>query len=187
MPFWISIAILSVAQGGLVALARPLPGELPTAHRAVDAGRSVPPLSVLAFVAVARAAEDASAETLTYLALVAVPLLAALALGWLTRGARPARALIVVPLFALAWADRGGLAGEGAALALSGLSCVSARRGVRAAHAAPLAGGWHRCDGTGRHGAGCLATCSSGQTTRSTPHIRPRGCRVCRARSSARP
>ena len=35
------------------------------------------------------------------------------------------RALLVAPLFALAWADRGGLAGESAALALSALSCVA--------------------------------------------------------------
>lgn len=124
MPFWISIAILSAAQGGVVALARPLPAELPTRIR----GRRwaiLPPFSVLAFVVVARAAEDASAETLTYLALVAVPLLAALALGWLTRGARPSRALIVIPLFALAWANRAGLVGEASALALSGLSCAA--------------------------------------------------------------
>jgi hypothetical protein len=33
--------------------------------------------------------------------------------------------LLVAPLFALAWADRGGLAGEVAALVLSALSCVS--------------------------------------------------------------
>jgi hypothetical protein len=31
----------------------------------------------------------------------------------------------VAPLFALAWLDRGGLAGEAAALCLSGLSCVA--------------------------------------------------------------
>jgi len=124
MPFWISIAILSVAQGAVVALARSHPRELPTRIR----GRRwaiLPPASVLAFVAVARVAEEASAETLTYLALVVVPLLAALALGWLTRGARPARALIVVPLFALAWANREGLAGEASALTLSALSCAA--------------------------------------------------------------
>jgi hypothetical protein len=34
-------------------------------------------------------------------------------------------ALLVLPLFALAWIDRGGLAGEGAALVLSALSCVT--------------------------------------------------------------
>ncbi|HEX7609283.1 MAG TPA: hypothetical protein VF380_01295, partial [Solirubrobacteraceae bacterium] len=85
----------------------------------------VPPLSVLGFVLVAAAAEHASAQGLTYLALIAVPLLAAAALGRLSRGARPARALLVLPLFALAWLDRGGLAGEGAALVLSALSCVT--------------------------------------------------------------
>ena len=67
----------------------------------------IPPLSVIAFVFGARAAESASAQGLTYLALVAVPVLAALALGWLVwraaASARRRRAL-VVPLFALAWA-----------------------------------------------------------------------------------
>jgi hypothetical protein len=85
----------------------------------------VPPMSVIAVVLVVRGAESPSTQALTYLALVAVPVLAALALGWLTHGARPVRALLVVPLFALAWADRGGLAGEGAAVVLSALSCVS--------------------------------------------------------------
>jgi hypothetical protein len=85
----------------------------------------VPALSVIVFVAVGLVAESSSANALTYLALVAVPLLAALALGWLMWGARPGLALLVVPLFALAWADRGGLAGEGAAVALTALSCVA--------------------------------------------------------------
>src|SRR6185437_107837 len=78
-----------------------------------------------AFVAIARAAETASAQGLTYLALVAVPPLAALALGALCRGARPRRALWAGALFALAWADRGGFAGNAAATLLSGLSCVA--------------------------------------------------------------
>ena len=85
----------------------------------------IPPLSVLAFVVLARAAERASAQGLTYLALVAVPVLAALALGWLRSGARPRQALLAALLFAVAWIDRGGLAGEACALALSGLSCVA--------------------------------------------------------------
>ncbi len=123
-PFWLSIAVLSLVQGALVASPSRLPAVLPQRLR----GRRwavVPPASVVAFVFVARAAESASAQALTYLALVAVPLLAVLALGWLSRGARPQRALLVVPLFVLAWVDRGGLAGEGAALVLSGLSCVA--------------------------------------------------------------
>lgn len=130
LPFWISISLLSLAQGGLVAL----PGVLswgPAAHLRSRRWAVIPPLSVIAFVFGARAAESASAQGLTYLALVAVPVLAALALGWLVWRARPgdrrgaARALAVVPLFALAWLDRGGLAGEAAALCLSGLSCVA--------------------------------------------------------------
>jgi hypothetical protein len=41
------------------------------------------------------------------------------------RWARPALALAVVPLFALAWAASGSLAGETAALALTALACVT--------------------------------------------------------------
>lgn len=88
----------------------------------------VPVFSVIAFVAVGLVAEHGSAQVLTYLALVVVPLLAALALGWVvwpTHLPRPGLALLVVPLFALAWADRGGLAGEAAAVVLSALSCVA--------------------------------------------------------------
>ena len=83
------------------------------------------PVSILAFVLVARGAEQASAEGLTYLALVAVPVLAALALAGLARGGRPRNAVLAAALFVLAWADRGGLAGNGAATILSGLSCVA--------------------------------------------------------------
>ena len=124
LPFWISIGLLSLAQGAIVAL----PGVLRASRLADVGGRvwaAVPPLSVIVFVVVAGAAERASAQGLTYLALVAVPLLAVLALGWLSAGARPVCALLVPALFALAWADRSGLAGEAAALALSALSCVA--------------------------------------------------------------
>lgn len=105
-----------------------LPRNLPLVLPARLRGRRwalVPPASVVVFVLVAREAEQASADALTYLALVAVPLLAALALASLAHGARPLAALVAPLLFALAWADRGGLAGEGAALVLSGLSCVA--------------------------------------------------------------
>jgi hypothetical protein len=124
LPFWLSIALLSLLQGAVVALPRPI--QLPQLARL--RGRRwavIPPLSVVGFVFVARAAESASAEALTYLALLAVPPLAALALGRLSHGATPVRAVLVLPLFALAWADRGGLAGEAAAVVLSALSCVS--------------------------------------------------------------
>jgi hypothetical protein len=124
LPFWLSIAVLSLIQALLVAAPRPaaLTPLLPK-----PGGRSwalVPPLSIIVVVA-AVALDSASAEFLTYLALIAVPPLAALALGRLVRGGRPPLALLVVPLFAIAWAARGSLSGETAALALSALACVS--------------------------------------------------------------
>jgi hypothetical protein len=124
MPFWLSIACLSIFQGALVAL--PVRLELRVLRRLRAGGwAAVLPLSILAFVLIAREAEQASAQGLTYLALVAVPPLAALALAGLARGGRPRRAVLAAALFALAWADRGGLAGNGAATLLSGLSCVA--------------------------------------------------------------
>jgi hypothetical protein len=85
----------------------------------------LPAASVVGFVLVGQAVERDSARALTYLALVAVPPLAALALGWLIFRATPKLALLAIPIFALAWADRGGFAGEGAAVVLSALSCVA--------------------------------------------------------------
>lgn len=124
LPFWLSIGVLSLVQGALVAL----PGKLSLPwleRRRSRLWAVIPPLSVIAFVFVARAAERASAQSLTYLALVAVPVLAALALGVLAHGARPVLASAAPVLFALAWADRGGVPGQAAALALSALSCVA--------------------------------------------------------------
>jgi hypothetical protein len=124
LPFWLSIGLLSLAQGATVAL--PTAPAVPALRRLRDRRwAAIPPLSVIGFVLIATLAEHASAQGLTYLALFAVPALAALALGWLTPGARPARALLVPALFALAWADRGALGGEAAALVLSALSCVA--------------------------------------------------------------
>lgn len=85
----------------------------------------VPAFSIIAFVAIGLFAERASADALTYVALIAVPLLAATALGLLMRCSRPLLAVLVLPLFALAWADRSGLAGQAAAVALTALSCVA--------------------------------------------------------------
>ena len=125
MPaFWISIGLLSLAQGAIVALAR-VPQAASLSRLRARRWAVIPPLSVAGFVLIASAAERATAQGLTYLALCAVPALAAFALGWLTPGARPARALLVPALFAVAWLDRGGLGGQACALALSALSCVT--------------------------------------------------------------
>lgn len=125
MPFWASIGLLSIAQAAIVALpsTRSVPSALERLRSPLWA--LVPAASVVGFVIVAQSAERGSADALTYLALLAVPPLAALALGWLARGARPGAAALVVVLFALAWAYRGRLGGDAAALVLSGLSCVA--------------------------------------------------------------
>ncbi|HET9163531.1 MAG TPA: hypothetical protein VFN89_08840 [Solirubrobacterales bacterium] len=68
--------------------------------------------------------EGESATALSWLALVAVPPFAALALGWLVHGSRPEWAAAIAPLFAIAWATQGSLLGEAAATALTGLGCV---------------------------------------------------------------
>lgn len=123
LPFALSIAVLSLVQAALVAAPRPATASLLSRLR----NRSwalVPPLSIAVVVA-AIALDSASAQFLTYLALFAVPPLAALALAGIVRGGRPALALLIVPLFALAWAAKGSLSGETAALILSGLACVS--------------------------------------------------------------
>ena len=123
LPFWLSIAVLSLVQAVLVAAPRaplaPLLNRLQSRWWAL-----VLPLSIVVVVS-AIALESTSARFLTYLALVAVPPLAAVALARLIRGARPVFAGAVLPLFAIAWASQGALAGETAALALSALACVS--------------------------------------------------------------
>jgi hypothetical protein len=123
LPFWLSIAVLSLVQAALVATPRaPHPGLLERLQSRWWA--LVLPFSIVVVIS-AIALDSASARFLTYLALVAVPPLAAAALAWLIRGARLQLALLVLPLFAVAWAARGSLSGQTAALALSALACVT--------------------------------------------------------------
>lgn len=123
LPFWLSIGFLSLVQAILIAAPKaPLPGLLGRFQSRWWA--LALPLSVVVVIS-AVALDSASARFLTYLALVAVPPLAAAALAWLMRGGRPALALLVIPLFATSWAAKGSLSGDTAALALSALACVS--------------------------------------------------------------
>jgi hypothetical protein len=84
----------------------------------------VPLGSIVAVVFAIRYVSD-TATGLTWLALVAVPILAAVALGWAMRGARPPAALLAVPLFLLAWLAKTSLVGEASGALLSALSCVT--------------------------------------------------------------
>ena len=156
-PFWISIAVLSLVQGAVVALPRAAtpaprgggPRGTPLDRAAAGLERlrargwaAILPASVIAFVLIGGAAESASAQALTYLALVAVPLLALAALAVSAPRAAGWAVPVAAALFALAWVDRGGLAGESAALALTALSCAAL--GMALAWATPtawLAGG----------------------------------------------
>jgi hypothetical protein len=84
----------------------------------------VPIASIVVVVFAIRYVSD-TASGLTYLALVAVPPLAAAALGWTARGSTPWAALGAIVLFALAWAIPTTLVGEASAAVLSALSCVT--------------------------------------------------------------
>src|SRR5436190_4782493 len=124
MPFAISISVLGLVQAALVAL--PAPGlRLPWLGRLRSRWWGLAPAGSIVVVLGAIELGSGSAAALSYLALVAVPPLAAAALGWLVHGAQPSWALVAVPLFALAWAAKGSLGGEAAAMALSGLACIS--------------------------------------------------------------
>jgi hypothetical protein len=84
----------------------------------------VPIASIVLVIFAIRFVSD-TATGLTYLALVAVPPLAAAALGWAMHGGRPWLAGLAVPLFLLAWLAKDSLTGEAAAALLSALSCAT--------------------------------------------------------------
>jgi hypothetical protein len=137
LPFIPSDAAMLAVQAGVVAAVRPV-ARLRLAERVKGpAWALVPAGSVVVVIFAIRYVSD-TATGLTYLALVAVPPLAAGALGWAARGSRPWAALAAVPLFAISWATRTSLAGEAAATLLSALSCVTL--GVLLAMVAPS--GW---------------------------------------------
>jgi hypothetical protein len=136
LPFWASDVCLVAAQAATVAL--PARRRIPLLDRLRSRWWGLVPLAaIVGVIFLIRGASD-TANGLTYLALVAVPALAALALGWAMRRSRPPLALLAVPLFALAWADRHGLPGEAAGVILIVLSCVTL--GVLLVQVAPL--GW---------------------------------------------
>jgi hypothetical protein len=123
MPsFAVSIAVLSLFQAALVALPR---ARAPFGWMPRSPWWALVPAASILIVVFGIEADPGSADLLTWLALVAVPPLAAGALGWLLHGSRPWWALLALPLFAVAWGAQSSLAGETAASLLSGLSCVA--------------------------------------------------------------
>lgn len=125
---------LTAAQAACVAL--PAAG-LPrwTERFRTGAWALVLPLSI-AFVVAAIALAPGTADVLTWVALLLVPVGCALALGWAARGARPWLAVLAAPLLALAWAFPDARVGQVAATVLIAGSAIALGRLL--AGAAPL-------------------------------------------------
>jgi hypothetical protein len=124
--FLTSNMVLLVAQALLVAL--PGRGVPPWLARFAGVGWAlILPLSIAAVVAAITLVPDV-AVGLSWLALTAIPPLAAAALGWAMRGAVPALGLLAIPLLAVGWAAQDTLAGDLALSALTALSCVTLGR-----------------------------------------------------------
>ena len=130
LPFLPSDAGLLALQGAVVAAPRAVP-QIPQLQRFRGAGWAIVPIvSIVAVVFAIRFVSD-TATGLTYLALVAVPPLAAAALAWGVRGgsATPRRlgwsVCATAVLFAIAWEFHHSLLGDAAAALLSALSCVT--------------------------------------------------------------
>lgn len=119
-----SDAAMLAVQAGVVAAPR-RPPEIPWIRRLSGPAWALIPIASIIGVIFAIRYMSGTATGLTWLALVAVPVLAAVALGWAGHGARWWLAGVAAVLFALAWASRRTLLGQGAATLLSALSCVT--------------------------------------------------------------
>jgi prepilin signal peptidase PulO-like enzyme (type II secretory pathway) len=133
---WFSaeVVALTVAQASCIALAGAGLPRWASRFRA-RAWALVLPLSI-AVVVGAIALIPSTADLLTWVALILVPIGCALALGWAMRGARPSLAALAVPLLALAWALPDDRLGELATVVLIAGSAITAGRLL--AGAAPL-------------------------------------------------
>jgi hypothetical protein len=123
LPFWLSDAVLLTVQASLIALPRAAPPAV--LRRLSRRGWALVPAVSIAAVVAAIALDPATADVLTWLALVATPILGAVALGYIVVGARPPLAIAVLPLLIVAWAAKDSLSGQTAAMVLTALGCVT--------------------------------------------------------------
>jgi hypothetical protein len=124
LAFVPSDAGLLALQAGVVAAPKAA-SRMESLRRLRGRGWALVPIASIVVVIFAIRYVSDTATGLTYLALVAVPLLAAAALGWAMRGAAPLAALGAVPLFVVAWVAKDSLAGEASGAILTALSCVT--------------------------------------------------------------
>jgi hypothetical protein len=123
-----SDACVLVVQAALVAVPRRLGpedrlGRL--AGRLQSRWWALVPLGSIVVVVFAIQQASATANGLTWLALITVPILAATSFGWANRGARWWMGLVAAPLLALAWLSPTTLWGQGAATLLTAFSCMT--------------------------------------------------------------
>jgi hypothetical protein len=131
LPFIPSDAGLLALQASVVAAPRPAPRIALFERLRGPVWAVVPVASIVVVVFAIRFLSD-TATALTYLALIAVPPLAAAALAWAVRSRRPVSSgrtavsvAVTAALFAVAWIWHRSLAGGAAAAILSALSCVT--------------------------------------------------------------
>jgi hypothetical protein len=118
--------VLTIAQAACVAL--PAVGLPIWAARVRSRGWAlIAPLSIAAVIG-AIAVLPSTADALTWVALILVPIGAALALAWAARGARTPLALLVIPLLVAASVLPGDRVGQAAAAVLIAGSAVTAGR-----------------------------------------------------------
>jgi hypothetical protein len=121
-----SDAGLLCLQAGVVAAPRALSPEVSEKlKRFRGRGWALIPVGSIVGVIFAIKYAASVANGITWLALIAVPLLSVAALGWLMHGSRGWLALLVPVLFLLVWRTPHTLWGEGAGALLCGLSCVT--------------------------------------------------------------
>ncbi len=126
LPYSDDNILLVAVQAACVAL--PTAGLPRWAQRFRSGGWAlVAPLSI-ALVVGGLAVLPEGADLLTWVALLGVPLGAALALGWAAHGARPPLALVAVVAFVLAWQTPETRWGEAGGLLLVAASCVTIGR-----------------------------------------------------------
>jgi hypothetical protein len=123
LAFAASYAALCLVQGATVAA--PGTGRFRALTRLRSPWWALAPLAAIVATVLGIRAAAGTADALTYLALLTTPPLAAIALGYAARGARPALSVLVVPAFAAAWLLRGTLVGEGASVFLTAAGCVT--------------------------------------------------------------
>jgi hypothetical protein len=126
LSFWPSDVVLIIVQAALVIGPRPAaPSFL---HRLrTGAWAWVLPISLGGTIALI-AAFPGLAPSFTYLSLVALPVLAvpALVIPWLATWRGPVVGVAAAAvLFAVSWAAQGSMLGQGAALAITALSCTT--------------------------------------------------------------